>query len=102
MRAYNNPGAFSGLTLSSACSNLSVLLKVLAIFRFLAWLKSCFPAGGKKFSGPLQCAQDILQKEGARGLLKGWTANYIRLGPQTTVIFVVMEKLRQWHGLESL
>ena len=57
--------------------------------------------GGKKFSGPLQCASDILAREGARGLLKGWTANYIRLGPQTTVVFVVLEKLRQWHGLEG-
>ena len=59
-------------------------------------------AGGNKYSGPIECATDILKREGPRGLLKGWTANYIRLGPQTTVIFVVMEKMRQLYGLDSL
>lgn len=59
-------------------------------------------AGGSKYTGPIQCATDIIKHEGARGLFKGWTANYVRLGPQTTVIFVVMEQLRRATGLDSL
>ena len=62
----------------------------------------CWSAGGNHYTGPLQCAQDIVKREGARGLLRGWTAQYVRLGPQTTVIFVVMEELRKLNGLGSL
>lgn len=65
-------------------------------------IKTNMFVGGNKYSGPIECATDILKREGPRGLLKGWTANYIRLGPQTTVIFVVMEKMRQLYGLDSL
>jgi len=43
-----------------------------------------------------------VKREGARGLLRGWTAQYVRLGPQTTVIFVVMEELRKLNGLGAL
>lgn len=58
--------------------------------------------GGSKFKGPIDCATEIIKREGPRGLLRGWTAQYVRLGPQTTVIFVVMEKMRKWAKLESL
>ena len=33
----------------------------------------------------LQCAMMIVKEDGPMGLLKGWTAQYIRLGPQTMV-----------------
>ena len=59
-------------------------------------------AGGNTYKGPLHCATEIIKREGPRGLLKGWTANYIRLGPQTTVIFVVLEKMRKFYGLDAL
>ena len=62
----------------------------------------CCLSGGNHYTGPLQCAQDIVRREGARGLLRGWTAQYVRLGPQTTVIFVVMEELRKLTGLGTL
>eukprot|EP00798_Chlamydomonas_sp_ICE-L_P012522 gene12522-15738_t len=35
-------------------------------------------------------------------LVKGWTANYARLGPQTVVTFIVNEKVRFWLGVDSL
>ena len=65
-------------------------------------LSICCLPGGNHYTGPLQCAQDIVRREGARGLLRGWTAQYVRLGPQTTVIFVVMEELRKLTGLGTL
>ena len=69
--------------------------------------KHCFHhitiiAGGNHYTGPLQCAKDIVTREGPRGLLRGWTAQYVRLGPQTTVIFVVMEELRRLANLGAL
>ena len=71
---------------------------LLALLLKLLWLAP----GGNHYTGPLQCAQDIVRREGARGLLRGWTAQYVRLGPQTTVIFVVMEELRKLTGLGTL
>ena len=72
------------------------------IQRFTHFLFVVCLSGGNHYTGPLQCAQDIVRREGARGLLRGWTAQYVRLGPQTTVIFVVMEELRKLTGLGTL
>ncbi|BDA43544.1 probable mitochondrial uncoupling protein 2 [Coccomyxa sp. Obi] len=58
--------------------------------------------GGRRYKSVLHCAMMIVKEDGPMGLLKGWTAQYIRLGPQTMVIFVVMEQLRRASGLESL
>eukprot|EP00803_Ostreobium_quekettii_P006698 evm.model.scf_796.1 EVM.evm.TU.scf_796.1 scf_796:5838-10642(+) len=57
---------------------------------------------GNKFSGPVHCMVDILKHDGFLGLFKGWTANYVRLGPQTTITFVVLEQLRSLAGLGSV
>jgi len=52
--------------------------------------------------GAFEITNKIVDKEGFRGLLRGWSAAYVRLGPQTVVIFLVMEKLRQYSGLSAL
>ena len=57
---------------------------------------------GKKLSAK-EAAMEVVSEYGAlRGAMRGFTANYIRLGPQTMVTFVVAEELRKWFGLESL
>ncbi len=57
---------------------------------------------GKKLSAK-EAAMEVVREYGAlRGAMRGFTANYIRLGPQTMVTFVVAEELRKWFGLESL
>ena len=58
--------------------------------------------GAHRGQNVLQCAAAIVKQHGIRGLLRGWTAQYVRLGPQTTVIFVVMEPLRRLTGLDAL
>ncbi len=50
----------------------------------------------------MNCAVVIVREDGPFGLFKGWTAQYLRLGPQTTVIFVIMEQLRRLSGLDAL
>jgi solute carrier family 25 uncoupling protein 8/9 len=42
--------------------------------------------GGKRYTSVLHCASSIIKEDGPMGLLKGWTAQYIRLGPQTMVM----------------
>ncbi len=43
----------------------------------------------------------MVQTEGPSALLKGWVPNYIRQGPQTLIIFVVMEQLYRVIGTEN-
>lgn len=52
--------------------------------------------------GVFEITHKIVDKEGVQGLLRGWSAAYVRLGPQTVVIFLVMEKLRKFSGLSAL
>jgi Mitochondrial carrier protein len=47
-------------------------------------------AGGNRFTGPVQCFTDLVQREGVRGLFKGWLPNWCRLGPQTSITIVVV------------
>lgn len=53
-------------------------------------------------TGPIAVAGDLIRREGLRGMLRGWSANYARLGPQTLITFIVSEKLRELAGLPSL
>lgn len=58
--------------------------------------------GGAAPAGPLATARELIAAEGPRALMKGWSANYSRLGPQTLVTFVVAERLRWLLGMSSL
>eukprot|EP00894_Picocystis_sp_ML_P005539 jgi/Pico_ML_1/56056/g1652.t1 len=61
-----------------------------------------FTKGKECNMGPVATAGNIFAREGIRGLYKGWTANYARLGPQTTITFLVLEKLRSIAGLGTV
>lgn len=49
----------------------------------------------------LQAAANILRDDGPRGFMKGWVANFARLGPQTVITFLVNEHLRKVLGMKS-
>lgn len=55
--------------------------------------------GGYSFR---RCIGDIYATQGIRGMFKGWSANWARQGPMTTVVFVVNEALRPAFGLGSM
>ena len=48
------------------------------------------------------CISDVYHTHGLRGFMIGWNASYIRVGPQTMLIFVMAEFLRKVAGLQSL
>jgi solute carrier family 25 uncoupling protein 8/9 len=48
------------------------------------------------------CTRDVYHTHGLRGFMIGWNASYIRVGPQTMLIFVMAEFLRKLAGLQSL
>jgi solute carrier family 25 protein 34/35 len=49
---------------------------------------------GTHYSGPLDCMVQTVRREGGRALMKGWAAQYTRLGPQTVITFLVLERLK--------
>ncbi|PWA85094.1 substrate carrier protein [Artemisia annua] len=48
------------------------------------------------------CAYKVLITEGPRGLYKRGFAIFARLGPQTTITFILCEKLRELVGLKAI
>jgi solute carrier family 25 uncoupling protein 8/9 len=52
--------------------------------------------------GAVAAFRDVLAREGPRGFMRGWTANYIRLGPQTVITFVALEQFRKLAGLTAV
>ncbi|PNW81722.1 hypothetical protein CHLRE_06g257550v5 [Chlamydomonas reinhardtii] len=61
-----------------------------------------FVSGAGARKGILQTTMAILYNDGILGFMKGWTASYARLGPQTVFIFLISEGLRKALGLEGL
>ncbi|KAK4418201.1 Mitochondrial uncoupling protein 2 [Sesamum alatum] len=53
-------------------------------------------------SGRILSASHVMLTEGPRGLYKGGFAIFARLGPQTTITFILCEKLRELAGLKAL
>lgn len=51
--------------------------------------------------GLVHTARGVAAKEGLRGFFKGWLPSYVRIGPQTTLSFLVLEALRSAFGLQG-
>ncbi|CAN0512592.1 unnamed protein product [Ectocarpus sp. 12 AP-2014] len=49
----------------------------------------------ERYTGPLDCAVKTVSAEGFRGLYKGWTAQYFRLGPHTIYTFLFWEQFKK-------
>lgn len=65
-------------------------------------IKTRMFVGGSTYSGAVECAADVLKKDGLIGFMKGWSASYARLGPHTVIMFLTAERLRKYAGLQSL
>ncbi|CAK4072265.1 unnamed protein product [Aphanomyces euteiches] len=50
---------------------------------------------GVLYSGVIDCFRKTFGAEGVRGLFKGWTAHYMRLGPHTIFTFVFWEQAKR-------
>ena len=65
-------------------------------------IKTKMFVAGRQGSGPLSTFAHLVRTEGYAALFKGWSANYSRLGPQTSITFVVAEQLRHHMGMTTL
>ncbi|KAF0700124.1 Aste57867_9355 [Aphanomyces stellatus] len=75
----------AGLVATTACAPMDVVKTRLMNSK----------PGCTEYSGALDCFTKIVKLEGVRGLFKGWTPAYIRLGPQTIITFMTLEQLRK-------
>ncbi|CAK4619721.1 hypothetical protein LEN26_010603 [Aphanomyces euteiches] len=78
----------AGLVATTACAPMDVVKTRLMNMKHNA-------SGAAEYSGAMDCFLQIVRKEGVRGLFKGWTPAYIRLGPQTIITFMTLEQLRK-------
>ncbi|XP_061342552.1 uncharacterized protein LOC133288758 [Gastrolobium bilobum] len=58
--------------------------------------------GAKIYKSGFHCAHQVLLTEGPRALYKGGFAMFARLGPQTTITFILCEELRKLAGLKAI
>uniref|UniRef100_A0A0G4FWF1 Mitochondrial carrier protein n=1 Tax=Chromera velia CCMP2878 TaxID=1169474 RepID=A0A0G4FWF1_9ALVE len=53
------------------------------------------PTRGAYYASPLDCALKVVRSEGPTALFKGFTANYLRMGPYNTLVFLFYEQFRR-------
>ncbi|PKU68243.1 mitochondrial substrate carrier family protein ucpB isoform X1 [Dendrobium catenatum] len=58
--------------------------------------------GPRIYRNVFHCAYQVVLTEGAGALYKGGFATFARIGPQTTITFLVCEKLRKLAGMNAM
>ncbi|KAF0698057.1 Aste57867_11305 [Aphanomyces stellatus] len=56
---------------------------------------------GLLYDGVVDCFQKTVAAEGPRGLFKGWTAHYLRVGPHTLLSFLLWEQFKRLASSSS-
>jgi solute carrier family 25 (mitochondrial carrier), member 14/30 len=59
-------------------------------------------SSGGGFASASAALVATLKVEGPAALFKGWTPNYLRIGPHTIISFMVFERLRAWAGMKGI
>ncbi|XP_065659708.1 mitochondrial substrate carrier family protein ucpB [Hydra vulgaris] len=54
------------------------------------------------YTSAYSCFVKILNTEGLLGFYKGLVPNWVRIGPHTTISFLIFERLRSWVGLKPI
>jgi hypothetical protein len=60
------------------------------------------PHDKKLYSGLIDFMVKTVKNEGFRGLYKGFTPQWMRFGPFTTVQLMVWEMLRNFYGMKGI
>ncbi|WOL18565.1 mitochondrial substrate carrier family protein ucpB isoform X1 [Canna indica] len=58
--------------------------------------------GVRSYRNAFHCGYQVILTEGLGALYKGGFATFARLGPQTTITFIVCEKLRELAGIKAI
>jgi len=65
-------------------------------------VKTLMFSGKEQYRTVFGAAKSLFNESGSMGFFRGWLPNYLRLGPQTIITFVVAERLREMAGLSRL
>eukprot|EP01112_Ceratiomyxa_fruticulosa_P016696 TRINITY_DN5086_c0_g1_i1.p1 TRINITY_DN5086_c0_g1~~TRINITY_DN5086_c0_g1_i1.p1 ORF type:complete len:317 (-),score=30.70 TRINITY_DN5086_c0_g1_i1:67-1017(-) len=57
---------------------------------------------GIKYSGSIDCLIKTVRTEGPLALYKGFVPNVMRIGPHTTLSFLILEQLRSFFGVKTI
>ena len=58
--------------------------------------------GSVPYQGAWECFKDILRREGAIGLFRGWLPSYLRLAPHFIISLPLNEQFRKLFGLSTI
>jgi len=85
-----------GLATTLAAAAVSSLVTVTAMNPLDVVSTRLYQSGGRatSYAGPLDCARQTWRAEGITAFFKGWSAQYLRLGPHTVLCFVALEALK--------
>jgi hypothetical protein len=92
--------AQEGFMLHWACAMTAGLLTAIATSPVdVAKTRLMNQGPARLYTSTLDCMRKTAQAEGVKGLFKGFTANWMRLGPHTVISFLAYEQLRKACGL---
>ncbi|KAH9604828.1 hypothetical protein KSS87_014236 [Heliosperma pusillum] len=92
------PLHFMSSTIAGAVSTLATAPMDMVKTRLMLQKES----SSRTYKNGFHCAYQVMLTEGPRALYKGGFTIFARLGPQTTITFVLCEKLRELCGLHAI
>ncbi|XP_021743909.1 mitochondrial substrate carrier family protein ucpB-like isoform X1 [Chenopodium quinoa] len=93
---------FSLHLMSSTIAGVASTLVTAPMDMIKTRLMSQKESSGRNYKNGLHCAYQVMRTEGPLALYKGGFTIFARLGPQTTITFVLCEKLRELSGLRAI
>jgi solute carrier family 25 uncoupling protein 8/9 len=99
------PGLGEGQASTQLLSSLVAGLAATTVTNPLDCVKTVVMAAKKKSGTKLstsEAVREILMKDGMKGFMRGWSASFTRMGPQTVACFFINEQLRSALGLKAL
>lgn len=99
------PGLGEGQISTQLLSSLVAGLAATTATNPLDVVKTCVMAAKKKGGMKLSTAEairEIVTKDGAAGFMKGWSASFSRMGPQTVFCLLINENLRALLGMKAM
>jgi len=94
------PYSFSASLLSGFC--VTVAMNPADVISTRLYNQPVVNGKGTSYNGIVDCAVKTIKTEGVRGLYKGFTAHYMRLGPHTILTFVFWEQFKAMAARRGL
>jgi len=96
-------GVPEGVPLQFGCSMIAGLIATTTTSPFdVVKTQMMLSTGTGASPGVVQALSKLYARDGVAGLFRGWTPNYARIGPQSVITLLLLEKLRALFGQGNL